>query len=87
MRPHGRARVRAGSPQAFAICDRCGFQYNHVDLRWQYEWTGPSLYNKRLLVCEKCTDTPNEQLRTILLPPDPTPIINPRPENYTVAEA
>ena len=33
----GRARTDASNPQAHAICDRCGFRYNHVDLRWQFE--------------------------------------------------
>jgi len=31
MRPHGRARVSARNPRALAICDRCGFLYNHVN--------------------------------------------------------
>jgi len=34
------------------------------------------------LVCKSCLDVPQEQLRTIILPPDPVPISNPRPENY-----
>jgi len=31
-------------------------------------------------------DVPQEQLRTIILPPDPVPIQNPRPENYQNAD-
>jgi len=78
----GRARTSARSPQAHAICDRCAFRYNHVDLRWQYGWAGASLVNRRILVCKTCYDTPQEQLRAIVVPADPVPIINPRAPNY-----
>jgi hypothetical protein len=40
------------------------------------------LQNIRLLVCSHCYDTPNQQLRTIIIPPDPLPVFNPRPERY-----
>lgn len=78
----GHARVNARKPQAHAICDRCGFRYNHVDLQWQFQWQGPTLQNLRQLVCRSCLDVPNAQLRTILIPADPLPILNPRPELY-----
>lgn len=87
MRPHGRAKVSARSPRAFAICDRCGFLYNHQHLRWQFGWAGPNIINKRMLVCSRCEDTPQEQLRTIVLPADPTPINNPRVENFAYASS
>ncbi len=83
----GRARTSATSPQAHAICDRCGFRYNHVDLRWQYDWRGASLQNIRLLVCNTCYDVPQEQLRAIVVPADPVPIVNPRIQNFAVAES
>ena len=82
----GRARTSARSPQAHAICDRCGFRYNHVDLRWQFDWAGASLINKRLLVCNPCNDTPQQQLRAIVVPADPMPIINPRVQDFVTAE-
>ena len=78
----GRARTSARNPQAFAICDRCAIWYNHVNLRWQYDWAGASLVNKRILVCDTCYDEPQQQLRAIIIPADPTPIINPRVEPY-----
>ena len=78
----GRARTSARNPQAFAICDRCAIWYNHVNLRWQYDWAGASLINKRILVCNTCYDEPQQQLRAIIIPADPTPIINPRVEPY-----
>mgnify|MGYP003650110121 CR=1 FL=1 len=78
----GRARTSASNPQAHAVCDRCSFRYNHVDLRWQMDWAGASLINKRILVCDRCYDTPQEQLRAIVIPADPVPIQNPRPQEF-----
>jgi hypothetical protein len=64
------------------VCDRCALWYNHQNLKWQYDWAGASLINKRILVCDTCYDTPQNQLRAIVLPADPVPIINPRTEPY-----
>src|SRR6266699_3735482 len=77
-----RAATSRRSPRAHAICDRCGFRFNHDQLSWQYQWAGPKLQNLRLLVCKRCLDVPQEQLRTVVLPPDPVSIRDPRPENY-----
>jgi hypothetical protein len=85
MRPHGRAKVSARNSRAFAICDRCGFLYNHVNLQWQYDWAGASLINKRILVCDSCLDVPQQQLRAIVVPADPVPILNPRVQDYVAA--
>src|SRR5215469_233834 len=81
-RPHGRARVSQRFPEAWGVCDRCGGLFLHKDLQWQFDWQGPRLQNKRILVCQPCVDEPAEFLRTIILPPDPIPIANPRPEPY-----
>lgn len=78
----GRARTDARNPRAFGVCDRCALWYNHVDLKWQHDWAGASLINKRILVCDTCYDTPQEQLRAIIIPADPVPIVNPRVEPY-----
>jgi hypothetical protein len=78
----GRARTDARNPRAFAICDRCALWYNHYQLSWQYDWAGAALINKRILVCNTCYDTPQEQLRAIIVPADPVPIVNPRVEPY-----
>lgn len=83
----GRARTSATNPQAHAICDRCGFRYNRVDLRWQYDWRGVALANIQLLVCNSCYDKPQEQLRAIVVPADPTPIQNPRVQDFVSAES
>jgi len=82
----GHARTNPSNPRAHAICDRCGFRYNHVDLRWQFDWSGSSLINKRILVCNPCYDVPQQQLRAIVVPADPVPIVQPRPEYPVNAE-
>lgn len=84
---HGRAQVDANNPRAFGVCDRCGLWYNHRDLVWQYQWIGPQLQNLRILVCTAtCLDVPQEQLRTVILPADPYPILNARPEPFAIDE-
>jgi len=84
-RYHGRAKVNSNSPRAFARCDRCGFIYNHADLRFQFDYRGPQLQNLRILVCSPCYDKPQAQLKPIILSQDPMPVINARPEDYYYA--
>lgn len=78
----GRAVTNPEHPRAFAVCDNCRFWYNHHKLKWQREWQGTQIINKGFLVCDQCLDKPNPQLKSRLMPPDPVPIANPRPENY-----
>ena len=82
----GRARTNPKSPRAFGVCDRCGFVYNHNTLSWQFDYAGAGLINKRLLVCQPCYDTPQAQKRSIIVPADPTPILNARVEVFAEAE-
>jgi len=82
----GRARTSSSNPQAFGVCDRCGIWTNHVNLKWQMDWRGASLMNIRLLVCSTCYDTPQQQLRAIVVPADPVPIQNPRIEWFAADE-
>jgi len=77
--PQGRATISRTSPRALAVCDRCGFRFNHIDLSWQFQYAGTRLQNLRILVCRDCMDIPQAQLKTIILPADPIPIQNPRP--------
>jgi hypothetical protein len=78
----GRAVCNPESPRAYAKCDGCQFLYNHHKLKWQREWAGTQIINKGFLVCDICRDVPNIQLKARLMPPDPVPIANPRPETY-----
>ena len=87
MRPHPRrARTNPIDPQAWGTCDRSGFIANQRNLQWQYEWAGTQLINKRVLVAPDMYDTPNRQLGTIILSPDPVSIMNARPEAYAIDE-
>lgn len=88
MRPHGKyANVDPTNPEAFAQCDRCGFWRNRTDLVWQNQWAGTHLYNIQILVCtDRCYDNPQEQLRTIILPPDPPPVLNARVPDFAYEE-
>lgn len=83
----GRARVSAKNPQAQGVCDRCQIWYNLVNLQWQFDWRGTALQNLWLRVCNRCLDTPQQQLRAITLPADPVPVWQPRVENFLADEA
>ncbi len=87
MRRHPqRARVNPSSPRAWATDDRSGFVGNHENLCWQYEWAGNKLINTKILVFPDELDKPQRQLGTIIIPPDPPPIMNARPEQYDIDE-
>jgi hypothetical protein len=85
-RPHSHARVQPANPQAWGVCDRCGLYYNLVDLVYQYQWAGPRLQNLRIRVCRRtCLDVPQQQLKPRMLPPDPLPVFDPRPDGWSIA--
>src|ERR1700676_408083 len=92
MRPHPKgARVNPSSPEAWGTFERCGFIKNLADLNWQFEWQGLRMQNLRILVCRDtgggCLDVPSEAaLRSIVIPPDPPPVFNARPEPYPIDE-
>ena len=84
MRPHSHYKVDPSSPRAKAVCDRCGQHWQLSSLLWQAEWTGPRLQNLRIYVCPPCLDKPQINRKTFVIPPDPVPVFNPRPERYTL---
>lgn len=74
-------------PEAFAICDLCGFARLHKDLRKQMAYRGNALQWNGFLVCfDTCLDVPYEFDRPIVLPPDPQPVFNARPPNWKAQE-
>lgn len=79
-------RVDPSSPSGAGQCDLCGRWFNLRDLRQQSEWAGTHIYIFNSLRCEECLDVPNEQLRTIILPPDPEPLQNSRVPNFAFEE-
>jgi len=77
----GRARTSIRNPSAKGECDRCGTWRQLNALQRQFEWRGTSLADTGYLVCAPCLDVPFEQNRTLILPPDPIPRVNPRPSH------
>jgi len=86
LRPHGQAEVDPDNPRAFGKCDRCGDQCNLVNLRPQFQYAGPDVVNQGWLVCETCLDEPNPGLKTVIIPPDPIPVANPRFEPWDIEQ-
>jgi len=84
-RATGRAQVDPNHPEAFGVCDRCGFWWNLNRLRYQFEWRGSRLMNIRLRVCPQCWDTPFIFAKPIVYPPDPVPVSDPRVQNFQIA--
>jgi hypothetical protein len=83
---YGRATINPTGPSALGICDGCGILYNLRELRWQFEWCGTTMQNLHLRVCSQCWDVPQQQLRTIILPPDPPSVRDPRTEPFAIDE-
>ena len=54
---------------AVAICDRCGFQYDYLQLR--KEWNG-------LKTCAECWEVKHPQLSPIYPPTEPQALYEPR---------
>lgn len=88
LRPHGRAEVGpAGSDKPVGVCQRCGFLYNLPELVWQYQVRGPGVRNARILVCTRtCVDDLQRNFFPDVLPIDPPPLFNTRPEAFFLDE-
>lgn len=78
----GRARTSPSNPEAHAICQRHGGRVNRVDLINQTEWRGAALLPINIWVCRQCLDTPQENVRAIVIPADPVPVVLPFPEPF-----
>ncbi len=79
---YSHANIDRRRPRPLGVCDRCGFAYNRDALRYQFGWAGVSEMNLGILVCRKCIDFPQAQLKTLNTPIDPSPIMNPRPGEF-----
>lgn len=82
MSRHGRGvEIDPTNPTHTALCQRCGSPYNRYKLGVQTRWAGPVLIDTGFRVCPACMDAPNEQERTLILPPDPLPIFDALPNS------
>lgn len=82
------AEVDPDNPRAWGTCDRCGRIFNLHRLQFQYSYQGSTTpQNTGFLVCDEgCLDVLNPQDMPYILPPDPMPVYNARPEPYTLDE-
>jgi hypothetical protein len=76
----GYNRTNPRHPQAAGMCDRCGFVWPLRRLSKQFQWQGAKLIDTGLIVCPRDLDRPFEQYRVLILPGDPIPVTNPRPD-------
>lgn len=79
---YSHAEISRVNIRPLGVCDRCGFTYNRDRLQWQYQWAGAKEMNQKILVCRSCMDQPQTQLKTLRIPPDPSPILNARPGEF-----
>lgn len=73
-------QIDTQNPEALAICQYSGLPCMHKDLVRQMEWRGDGLVWTGLLVNKRFADKPNPQGRSPILPPDPIPVDNARPQ-------
>lgn len=87
-RPHPQGTTTNPHDGPWTSCDRCGRIYSANRMRFQYDYMGGNVpQNLGLLVCDTgCLDALNFQQKLLILPPDPPPFYNTRPEPYAVDE-
>lgn len=84
-RPHPRrTTLDINDPDPWATSDRSGFIGDHSKMMFQMQYAGSQLINTGLLVHPDEYDIPNEQFRTLVLPPDPDVLFNARPEPLVI---
>jgi hypothetical protein len=72
---------------AWVTCDVCGFIWSMCDMSFQYDFLGGSTpVSTHVLKCPKCINDLRWQAKLIIIPPDPPPLFNTRPETYTIDE-
>lgn len=72
-------RIDKDNPRPIAFCDLTGFMCMRDDLVPQMQYVGQGLQWQGFLVHKKFAFKPSPWLSPIILPPDPTPVENPRP--------
>lgn len=88
LRPSPRRASRDPHYGPWTTCDRCGLINSHSRMQFQFDfYGGASPQNSGLLVCSTCLDDLSWEQKLIVLPPDPQPFFNTRPEPYTIDES
>lgn len=86
-RPQPKYATKDAHRGPWTTCDRCGLIWNQTSMQFQYDFNGgPLPVNRQLLFCPRCLDAYNYQKQLIVIPPDPPPLMNTRPEPYSIDE-
>lgn len=86
-RPAPKYASKDAKQGSWCTCDRCGLLDSQSRMQFQYDFLGGLVpQNTGYLVCMRCLDALQFQNQPIIIPPDPPPLFNTRPENYTVDE-
>lgn len=76
--------INPRDPDSVAVCDGCGRWTMHNHLVEKKEFRGGSVpVGTGMFVCGVCDDVPNPYFSKLVLAPDPVPVRNPRPQNYS----
>jgi hypothetical protein len=68
------------NPEASGRCDGGGEIRKLSELKQQMAWVGNKLVWTGMMKCARHLDRPQEQDRLLVLPADPQPVTNPRPD-------
>lgn len=86
-RPKPKYASRDATHGPWVTCGECGLLWSQCDMAFQFDFQGgPVPINLNLLRCPKCITPYTWQRKLLIIPPDPPPFFNTRPENYTVDE-
>lgn len=86
-RPHLKYASYDAHAGPWTTCSTCGLIWSQKDMQFQYDFRGGSVpINTGWLRCPKCITPLTYQQSLLIIPPDPPPFMNTRPEPYTVDE-
>ena len=82
VRYKGRAVINPFAPTAVGQCDRCNGVYNRSALQPQMQYSGFSIIDTGLRVCDTCLDPLDPQQLPYRPRFDPAPVVDPRPFKF-----
>lgn len=82
VRYKGRAVINPFGPTAVGQCDRCNAVYNRSALQPQMQYSGYSIIDTGLRVCDSCLDPLDPQQLPYRPRFDPQPVRDPRPIKF-----
>lgn len=86
-RPYPKYASRDARRGPITTCSTCGLLWSQSSMSFQYNFRGGNTpINTQILRCPRCIDGIQWQAKLIVIPPDPPPFFNTRPESYVVDE-